>query len=489
MSVKEITKNGKTKFQAQVWYAGQFFGSKTFDQKHLAQQWQDLNLKAAEAGSLVSPASRKAQRAEEVTAAKAKSARDAALQQTLSQIATRLVEDQAQWRSGKLGKKRNEEIKLAARYAEEILGPVPIQDFHGAEGVERIKRLAPELYWVRRCRRGKGRGASSKPTTPSKPLADQTVRLLLTALAKLLRYARKCIPADVPFDVPNMESDQEFGWALPPAHGKPRTRIVEDAELAAVLRAAGQESPLGVLLQILDETGCRLGEVSSAYGSQLTFFHDESGVLFGGSLHLFSHKTMHKTHEERDVPLSAAAAKLFLDRKNLHGNGPLFPSFRDSSDICKQLEAVCERAQVRDLASKDLRRGFLNRNKYSTSELDMRKIFGDSAELNLEETHDGTKAVQDAFGHKKLSTTKGYVVPHLQKLAVRFTATSRHVDVMRLVGELEAKAPINVSAAPKRRQPRLTGGEFVWTPPSEQVIALAEALGVSLTAAMCPPDL
>jgi integrase len=484
MSIKEITsKNGKTKFQAQVWHGGHFFGSRTFDHRHLAEQWHDQILEAAVAGTLATPNARKVRKAEEAMAAAARSINEAALSQKLPVIAQRFVQDQASWRSGKLGKSRNEEIQRVARYAQEILGDVAIKDFHGSRGVELIKRLTPELYWVRRSRTGKGRGASSKPSTPSKPLSDQSVRLLLTALSKLLRYARRCLPQDVAFAVPDMDSEKEFGWALPPAHGKPRKRIGEDRELAAILHAAGPDSALGVLIQILDETGCRLGEVSNACGSHLTMFHDEKGRLLGGSLHLFEHKTIHKTLEERDVPLSAVAAGLLHNRKKLHGNGPLFPTFHGSDDICKQFAAACEAAGVPNLMTKDLRRGFLNRNKYMVSELDMRKVFGDSPELQRDEPDEQTKAVKAAMGHKRLSTTKGYVVPHQQKLAVRFTATSRHAAVMEQVRQLQAAEPGNHSQAPRRRRVVRTGGEIQWTPPSAEVTALAQALGVALDAA------
>jgi integrase len=484
MSIKPIpSKNGKTRFKAQVWYGGQYFKSETFDHKHLAEQWYLRTLQAAIAGALATPKARKADKAQEAMAAAARSVTEAALLQNLPEIAQRFVQDQASWRSGKLGKTRNQEIQRVARYAQEILVDVAIKDFHGSGGVALIKKLTPELYWVRRSRTGKGRGASSKPSSRCKPLSDQSVRLLLTALFKLLRYARRCLPEDVAFAVPDMDSEKEFGWALPPAHCKPRKRISEDRELAAILHAAGPDSALGVLIQILDETGCRLGEVGNACGSQLTFFHDEKGRLLGGSLELLTHKTFHKTLEKRDVPLSAVAAELLQDRKKLHGNGPLFPTFHGSDDVCRQFAAACEAAGVLNLVTKDLRRGFLNRNKYMVSELDMRKVFGDSPELDRDEPDEQTKAVKAAMGHKRLSTTKGYVVPHLEKLAVRFTATSRHTAVMEQVRQLQAAEPGNHSQTPRRRRPVRTGGEIEWTAPSAEVTALAQALGIALDAA------
>jgi hypothetical protein len=138
---------------------------------------------------------------------------------------------------------------------------------------------------------------------------------------------------------------------------------------------------------------------------------------------------------------------------------------------------------VHNLVSKDLRRGFLNRNKDMVSELDMRKIFGDSPELDRDEPDEEAKAVKAAMGHKRLSTTKGYVVPHMQKLAVRFTATSRHAAVMEQLRQRQAAASADSRQPPKRRRSVRTGGEFEWTPPSAEVTALAKALGVSLNAA------
>ena len=50
MSVKEIfdKRNGKTKYEAQVWHDGQFYGSRRFDLRALAQTWHDEQLKLAE---------------------------------------------------------------------------------------------------------------------------------------------------------------------------------------------------------------------------------------------------------------------------------------------------------------------------------------------------------------------------------------------------------------------------------------------------------
>ncbi|MBA2962118.1 MULTISPECIES: hypothetical protein [Ramlibacter] len=181
----------------------------------------------------------------------------------------------------------------------------------------------------------------------------------------------------------------------------------------AALRAVGLDSPLGILIQVLDETGCRPKEVSEAHGSQVTFFYDEEGHLFGGRLHLFKHKTYHKTATRRDVQLSLVAAQLLLDRKKLHGNGPLFPAFNGPDDICKQIEAACEAAGVSDFQSKDLRPASSTATSTRCPSSTCARSSA-SPKLDREEPHEALRAAEEATGHKRLNTIKRYVVPNLR---------------------------------------------------------------------------
>jgi hypothetical protein len=56
MSVRPIvSKSGKIKYQARVWYSNKFYKSKTFDQEHLAKLWHETTLVKAIKG-LILPA-------------------------------------------------------------------------------------------------------------------------------------------------------------------------------------------------------------------------------------------------------------------------------------------------------------------------------------------------------------------------------------------------------------------------------------------------
>jgi hypothetical protein len=180
------------------------------------------------------------------------------------------------------------------------------------------------------------------------------------------------------------------------------------------------------------------------------------------------------------VPLTAVAAELLQKRKKQHGNGPLFPNFHGSDDVCKQFDAACVAAGVKDLLTKDLRRGFLNRNKDEVSELDLRQIVGDSPDLERQEPTEATKAVKSALGHKRLTTTGSYAVLHLEQLARRFTATSRNAAVLELVRSLRVTAKASPATARRRRCQQAPGSEQPWRAPTPEVAALARALGVSL---------
>ncbi|WP_427914909.1 hypothetical protein ACPWT1_08360 [Ramlibacter sp. MMS24-I3-19] len=484
MSVKAIlTPNGKTKHQAQVWYGGHFYGSRTFDLETLAKGWHDEQLKLAEEGTLVSPAARKKKKEEDQLAAIALGEKQAFLSMRLIELAEKLEQEQATWRVGKVSKTRIQEIKRAARYTEEFMPEVRLRDFSGPAGALLIKQLTTNFYGCRRTRCGKGRGTSARSAQPSKPLKDQTVRALLTGLSKLLKYADLNQPAGVNFQLPDMKRHEGFGWALPPAHDA-RTQQWSEGELADILFAAGPSGPIGLLLSVLDESGCRLGEVSKACGHQLTLILGTDNQVVGGELLLTDHKTKHKTQEERHVPLSAVAARLLHQRQQIHGNGSLFPEFNGSDDICKRFAELCTAAHIQDRLLKDLRRGFLNRNKGKVSALDLQKVFGDWSDLDdpNEDDDEGAAVDRVAMGHKRLRTTKGYIQPDVQLMIARFTTTSRYERVMERVRDLQASGKeMPGSKRTRRKQSRAVDAEINWRRASPQIVALAAALGTALS--------
>ena len=300
----------------------------------------------------------------------------------------------------------------------------------------------------------------------------------LTALIRLIGFAASELPEGTEFTVPDMAAHKKYGgWTLPPAHANPRQRLASDHELAAVLHAADPASDLGQLLQAQDETGCRLGELLHAGGAQLTAFFDASGQLFGGKLHLPTHKTYCKTGKARDVPLSLRAAAILLARKEVCGDGPLFPSLGSTDAVCKRFDSVCAQAGVKDLLTKDLRRGFVNRNKNCVPTVDLVQIVGKSDQLDLENPSLGEKSVQTALGHKKLQTTKGYAVLDLEVLACTFTATSRNAAVLELVQRMPPRPPQDCNGRAKAQDCPALAGRIPLPRPSAEVLALARALG------------
>lgn len=472
MSIKrKVSSSGKIKYQAQVWYDNKFYKAKTFDQEHLAKAWEEATLLKAIKGELLPAAQRAKQRAAEA----AQQEIEAALDSPLLPYAQRYVDSQPEWETGQHGASRNNEYLLVAK----LLGGTPLRAFDGKEGAKLVRQITKKFYASRQVR-SKKPGAADAP--PTQALAANTVRLRVSALLRLLTFARDALPNGAQFTVPDMASRKQIGWALPTAHASPRQRTPGAAEFAAVLRVVGADSELGALLQIQDETGCRLGEVRGALGAQVTPFLDEQGQLFGGKLHLPTHKTLHKTQEARDVPLSLAAAKLLLQRKELYGDGPLFPSLRSSDAVCKRFKAACSKARVNDLLTKDFRRAFVNRNKAYVPSVDLIHLLGRSHLIDLENASAAEKGVQAALGHADLQTTLGYTVPELPTLARTFTATSRNAQVLELVQSVQAPESFGTSSnkaagAAANSQEDPMEARIALTAPTPEVLALARALG------------
>ena len=106
---------------------------------------------------------------------------------------------------------------------------------------------------------------------------------------------------------------------------------------------------------------------------------------------------------------------------------------------------------MKDLLTKDLRRGFVNRNKNCVPTVDLVQIVGKSDQLDLENPSLAEKSVQTALGHKKLQTTKGYSVLDLEVLACTFTATSRNAAVLELVQRMPPRPPQDCNGRARRR--------------------------------------
>jgi integrase len=480
MSIKEVSRNGKTKYQATAWYDNHFYGSKTFDQKCLAGTWEKNVLAKAVAGTLPPVSERKKKAAEDDAAQEIRQGVALALAQQIPTIVELFINDQVNWLDGKLGERRNQEYRLVGRLIQVLLGPVVLQHFDGEQGAKLIEKLIPLLYHARQSR-SKKKGVAEIVLNPAgAPLEHNTVRLRLTALLQLLSFARdKCLPKGADFSVPELQQDKKWGLKLPPAHATPRTRLATDSELASVLRIAGAATDLGELVQALDETGCRLSEMRAARGSQVSFFYEE-GQLVGGQLHLTTHKTYYKTKQERFVPLSLVAATLLLKRKERFGEGALFPSFRSADEVCKLFEATCSMAGVADFITKDLRRGFVNRNKDSVAEVDMVKIVGEVTALDLDHPKPGVKAVIDALGHKDIKTTQSYTVIDCRRLARVFTATSRNAAVLAEVQRLQQVAEsVDGSAVPRPQRRARRAVQAALPEPTAEAVALSRALGFS----------
>lgn len=400
--------NGKVRYQAQVWFEGKFITSKTFASRALAVEYKKQKLKEAASGALKSAKERKAQRTNE-----------AMLDRSMAEWARLYVEAHSREHSGK----RLAEYDLVGR----LLEGKSLRAFSGKAGGELIARLAEEWRYTRLPRsRAPGAQCSSDA-----PISDQTLRLRLSALDRLIRFAISKLPEAVDFRGPT----KPFGFKLPPAHRTKRARQPSDSEYAALLKYFGANSDMGHLLRLLDETGCRLSEVSQACGSAVVLF-GIAGQLLGGALILHKHKTAAAVGS-RVVPLSRHAAEVVYARKTLHGDGALFPAWKGSDEICKKFDEARRALSIEDLVAKDFRRAFINRNVRNVPAVEMLHVVGNSSLIDKKQLSDGERTVQAAVGHTSLETTLGYVTPEHQRLAQVFTQTSRWPRMVQLIASPE----------------------------------------------------
>lgn len=316
------------------------------------------------------------------------------------------------------GKSRLAEYDLVGR----LLADKTLRDFSGKAGARLIKQLL--IDW-RDDRRPRSKKEPQIGAPAPKPLGDQTLRLRLFALLRIIRFANDKLPSDAPFDVPDMRGLFEF--KPPPAHAAPRDRQPGDAEFARLLAQAGVDSEFGQFTRVIDETGCRLSEVLKATGANVQFF-TAAGEVIGGYLTLRNHKTARKVGP-REVPLSLLAARLLHARKLKHGDGQLFPGLGDTNKVCKDFDTLCGEVGLDDLLMKDFRRSFINRNKYCVAHMDLVGIVGASSMLDAKNVFPSERALLDAVGHTDIKTTGGYSKPHLANLSQIFTRSSRWAQV------------------------------------------------------------
>ena len=127
--------------------------------------------------------------------------------------------------------------------------------------------------------------------------------------------------------------------------------------------------------------------------------------------------------------VQAGSAKVKLK----FGDGKLFAGLGSKDRVCKEFDSACQTLGLPDLVIKDLRRTFINRNKYCVAHVDMVHVVGQSTLLDSANLTRSEIAVRDAVGHKNISTTAGYTNPHLEELSRVFTNTSRWP---RIAGQL-----------------------------------------------------
>ncbi|MEP6502180.1 MAG: hypothetical protein ABJD97_02535 [Betaproteobacteria bacterium] len=397
VNIKEkAAANGKIKYQAIVWYNNAFIASKTFDSRPLAAQFYTRTYEQAVSG-------------------KAKPASERRADRKVSESVDRSMSSWAELYIEKHGKDHGDTRVSDYAIVGRLLKGRKLSHFSGKAGGQLIRDLAEEWRFIR-LPRTKKEGARC---SSNKPIADQTLRLRLTALSRLIAFAASNVPEAAGFQAPV----KAFGFELPKAHGIKRTRQPSDAEYARILDRVGRESALGHFLRVVDDTGCRLGEVRSAQGKDVQFF-GVAGQVLGGVLKLNAHKTV-KRVGARDVPLSLYAAQVLHARKQLYGERSLFPELKNTGDVCDAFDDVCTALEIEALQIKDFRRAFINRNVATVSSAELIHVVGKTSLLEEKARSQRESDTLAAVGHTSLSTMVGYVTPHMQSLSQVFTGTSR----------------------------------------------------------------
>lgn len=435
-------KNGKTRYQAQVWYDRKFITSKTFDSIALARAFRTTKLEEAVKGTLLPAAGRREQRKLE-----------AALCRPMHEWAELYVKANPD----KLGDNRLYEYDQVGR----LLGDRTMRDFSGRAGGKLIAQLGAEWQYMRFVR-GKRDG---KPYhAPNNPIEDQTLRLRLSALDSLIGYAMGELPDTLRYVGP----EKPRRYAPPPAHANKRKRLPSIDEFAALLKHFGIDSGLGEFLRVIEETGCRLSEVSLAQGAS-TVFYGAAGHVLGGVLTLHQHKTVAHVGP-REIPLSRYAAQILRARKSRFGDGPLFPDLPVPNEVCKAFDAACTALDISNLQTKDFRREFITRNVRVVPALELMSVVGQTSLIDIKKLSAAERQTQNAVGHARATTTQGYVTPELQAMAQAFTGSSRWPAVASLLCPAEpAESKASTDSASLERE-------------LQDVLARMKSLGLSTAA-------
>jgi integrase len=407
-----IGKNGKTRYQAKVWYDNQFITSKTFDSLAVAKAFRTTKLAEAVKGTLLPAGERRKLRAI-----------DTDLHRPMNEWATLYIEKNPAGH----GSNRLYEYEQVGR----LLADKALPDFSGKAGGRLIDDLAAKWRFIRFTR-----GTRAEPEhCPDSPVSDQTLRLRLSALDCLLDFAIEQLPDEVSYIGPVKLKN----YAPPPAHSNKRKRLPTLDEYGALLRHFGPDSDFGDFLRVVDDTGCRLSEVSLARGAAVTFYA-AAGHVLGGVLTLENHKTDADVGT-RQIPLSRYAAQVLHARKVRYGDGKLFPALPSPNNICKAFDDARTALGIADLQVKDFRRGFITRNVRAVSKLELVTVVGQSSLIDLKSLSVAEQRTQKMAGHTDARTTLGYVTPEQEEMAQAFTTTSRWPAVSRLLRPTETTEP------------------------------------------------
>jgi integrase len=394
-----IDAKDKKKYQAQVWFKGQFICSRMFDSKAQAGEYQKQSLLKVVKETLVSASERREQR-------------------LISEGLHRSMDDWAELYVEHPEHPVKEKRKAEYRKVGRLTAGYTLKDFQGNSGLKLLVELKHLWFASREL------SSEPEPGAQIRPLEAQTIRLRLTALRKIIQFAASQLPDEVPY-----KPIPYGGLKLPPAHAAPRVRLPKDSEYSRLIRHCGRETDMGEFLQSVDETGCRLSEITGATKADLEFFW-VGEQLVGGCLTLNKHKTHHQVAKPRHVPLSLFAAEIFWRRCQQHDAGSLFPSLKTNDAVCKAFDSACSTLCIKDLLVKDFRRAFINRNKNQAglSTWDLMSVVGESS--MLKKTTAAEKRVQNAVGHEDAGTTAGYSVADMREMSEVFTRTSRLLRVL-----------------------------------------------------------
>lgn len=416
MSIKVVVDTkGKTKYQAQVWFKGEFVTSKTFDSRAQANGYEAQCVSKVAADKMGSAAERREQRL---------------ISQGLDRSMLAWAELYIEHPEHPLSHNRKTEYLLVGRLA----AGYTLADFQGNEGLNLLVELK-HLWFA-----GRERSSQAETASETKRLSPNTVRLRLTALCSVIRWAASQLPNKVPYQaIPYGQLN------MPPAYKTARTRLPRDSEYSRLIRHLGRNSDMGEFLQCVDETGCRLSEIMDAWKTDIEFFW-VGEQLVGGCLTLNKHKTVHTTGRPRHVPLSLFAAEILSRRCQQHDTGSLFPSLRSNDAVCKQFDSACNALGISDLLVKDFRRAFINRNKHQAglSTWDLMSVVGESSALK--KTTAAESKVQKAVGHEDPGTTADYSVADMREMSEVFTRTSRLLRVLADASAGSGRAESNATS-------------------------------------------